>query len=331
MISNKVLLASGDIVDTKLLKNGDVLLGPNGSFATITDVEAPVVDVYKISTKSGPSFYLCKDNTILNKENDEQCYKMADFYDRGDSYLKKYKIKLSRAKFAIFDNEEKLPIDPYVLGIILTNSSSSNGGFRFAAPKGSYMRKVIETDLLPSLGMTVCREVGDSIPHDNSFYVSNLLNHQYPKREVNRLIKVLKGLNLNGVKVVDRFIPDCYKYASVEDRKKLLAGIIDCSGYGDTFGFQITCASVQFAKDIVFIARSLGLTSNYRESVKNGKTYQIVHMSGDMRFLPIHHKDKNIGQDKRSKPFTVECLGKQQFVKISTTDEYLLQDFTIIK
>ncbi len=332
MLSNKVLLASGGITDTKFLSSGDVLLGPNGIFSTVISVETPMVDVFKISTKSGPSFYVCKDNIISNTENNDSRYcEVSNFCDRGDSYLKKYKIKLTRANFAEFENDYALPIDPYIFGIILTSSTSSNGGFRFSAPKDSYMREIIKTNLLPNLGMKICRDMGDTIPNSNSFYVANLLNEKYPKREPNRLIKILKELHLNDVKVVDRYIPDCYKYAGIEERKKLLAAIIDCSAYGDRFGFQITCTSIKFAQDIEFIARSLGLTSNHRESVKNGKTYQIVHMSGDMHFLPLHHKNKNVGQDRRFKPFTIEALGKQQFIKINTSDEYLLQDFTIIK
>ena len=71
-----------------------------------------------------------------------------------------------------------------------------------------------------------------------------------------------KGLLALGLadKVSDtKFIPECYLFASVDDRLELLRGLCDGDGYvGNPGSIEICTASEQMAKDIIFLIRSLG-------------------------------------------------------------------------
>lgn len=67
----------------------------------------------------------------------------------------------------------------------------------------------------------------------------------------------------------DKFIPDAYKYAGVEQRKELLRGLIDTDGEvnkNGTVGYST--ASKRLADDIVWLARSLGCKARIQPTVK---------------------------------------------------------------
>lgn len=66
----------------------------------------------------------------------------------------------------------------------------------------------------------------------------------------------LESLGLRGKSCCGKFIPQCYLINSVEVRKRLLAGL--SSLYGKQNAFAIFVDSLALAKDITWLARSLG-------------------------------------------------------------------------
>ena len=330
MITNKVILSTGEIVDSSQLKLGDLLLGPNGNFSTVSNIEIVEDEIFQIETKMGSPFYVNEKNVLRNKQ-----YPTIEELKIGNlDKAKLDEMKITRSEFVCFDNScnlAPLEIDAYSFGVILMNSSISNGSVRLSLPKGSYMREIIKTSLLPKLDMQITRDLNEKDANNNSVYVGNSVNEMHPRREKNRLIQILDKLELSDVIVRNRFIPDCYKYGTPEDRAKLLAAIIDCSACVNGSGFQITSASKRLASDLVFLARSLGLNSTTRETVKAGKAYQLVNFGGDMKKIPLHNKNNNVGKDIISRPFEYKPIGAHEFVQITATGNYLLQDFTIIR
>lgn len=89
-----------------------------------------------------------------------------------------------------------------------------------------------------------------------------------------------KGIVKNGITC----IPDEYKFNSVENRIALIQGIID--GYGQVYqvGYEILTVREKLAKDIAFIANTLGArcevskdskTPVYIVHIKNGKKFKL--------------------------------------------------------
>lgn len=74
---------------------------------------------------------------------------------------------------------------------------------------------------------------------------------------VTPIISTLKLLNLN-VKSVDRFIPDIYKYSSIEDRYELLRGLMDTDGSCTNNRTSFSTSSFQLMKDVKELVQSLG-------------------------------------------------------------------------
>lgn len=70
----------------------------------------------------------------------------------------------------------------------------------------------------------------------------------------------------------ERFIPDIYKYASVEQRKDLLCGLMDADGnIGKDAHMEFSSTSEKLANDIVWLVRSLGGISLIKDTIKEGK------------------------------------------------------------
>lgn len=167
--------------------------------------------------------------------------------------------------------------------------------------------------------------------NNNSFFVRNSITKKHKGREKNRLIQVLESLNLAGVNMPDRFIPDVYKYSDLKTREQLLVAIIDCSAYANGSGFQFTLSSKRLANDLIFLARSIGLAATCKEAIKSGKKYQTVSLSGDTTKLPLKNKKGSKGRNASSKTFSIEPIGQDDFVQIKTSGNYLTEDFTILR
>ena len=89
-------------------------------------------------------------------------------------------------------------------------------------------------------------------------------NYKYefikPERRWDDNIKEqLEKLNLLGHKAWDKFIPDIYKYSSIENRLNLLRGLMDTDGTVNKNGqSSFTTTSKQLALDLIEIVKSLG-------------------------------------------------------------------------
>ena len=91
---------------------------------------------------------------------------------------------------------------------------------------------------------------------------------------VNPVFNCLRNHDLLGKKAWDKFIPDDYKYSSVQDRIDILRGLCDTDGsikWGGETVFYTT--SLRLAEDVIEIVRSLGgkakLRSRDRRNEKN--------------------------------------------------------------
>lgn len=79
----------------------------------------------------------------------------------------------------------------------------------------------------------------------------------------------------------EKYIPDIYKYNSIEVRMNILSGLLDTDGYicPPYYNVRYSTVSSRLRDDIIFIARSLGFQSYYLTDKRNkyttGECYEI--------------------------------------------------------
>lgn len=126
--------------------------------------------------------------------------------------------------------------------------------------------------------------------------------------------KILKFYNLWQVKSEDKFIPNEYKYNSVDNRYKLLQGIIDTDGFCAGSSYDLVLKSKRLILDVKEICESLGLTAVYSEkkavctNAKNGVkdcgTVYRLRIKTSKNFPKLHRSLKREKQWKPSKVYS---------------------------
>lgn len=157
----------------------------------------------------------------------------------------------------------------------------------------------------------------------------------------NKLTQALKEVGVWGCRAGTKFIPDVFKYADFDDRRALLAGLLDTDGSLSTGCYDYISKSPRLAEDVVFVARSLGLAAYQTVCVKRNQTgfkgrYYRVSISGDVRIVPCQMPSKRAKARRQRKDvlrtgFTVTPLPGAAFYGFTLTGDgrYLLDDFTV--
>lgn len=145
--------------------------------------------------------------------------------------------------------EACLPIDPYVFGLYLGNGCA--GSCEVVLRDGAAQWEAI------------CKSKGD------------VRVHSYPdgrncqKLFLERLHGDLRLLGFDKLRSYEKYIPEVYKYSSIEQRSELLRGLLDTDGTagknGDT---TYATTSEKLANDVVWLVRSLGGKSQIQPTVK---------------------------------------------------------------
>jgi hypothetical protein len=93
----------------------------------------------------------------------------------------------------------------------------------------------------------------------------------------NKIKEILYNLGLKNMHSYDKFIPDCYKFSSIEDRTNLLRGLMDTDGTIKKNGEASFCTtSKRLAGDITDIVRSLGGRAIIRQRDRRNKSPSVI-------------------------------------------------------
>ena len=91
---------------------------------------------------------------------------------------------------------------------------------------------------------------------------------------------------------MNKHIPHRFKTGSADERRKVLAGVLDTDGSLAKGGFELTLKSERLLDDVIFVARSLGFSANKAETKKtcynNGSvgTYWRCNINGPVETIP---------------------------------------------
>lgn len=197
--------------------------------------------------------------------------------ERGHEAGYRYRIPLCSP---IQWEERDLPIDPYVLGCLL-----GDGCTLYSTIEISSADKDIVDRMSERLGD--CYEIRKQ--KGNKYGWSICLTEKGKKLPVEqRLSHLLQDMHLK-CHAGQKFIPDAYKYASVEQRVEMVKGLMDTDGSVSRGRFRFSSTSKKLRDDLAEVIRSLGYVVTL--GVDDHKQYT---MSDDGKAYTMHITTKAV-------------------------------------
>ena len=170
---------------------------------------------------------------------------------RKHKHVNLYRIPMSAPCHFVDKYREARTIHPYVLGFLLGDGciSKKAHSIYISVPK----QDLEVVDYFNKLGYNTV--IDDKTDPECMHYAIRGCG----------IRKKLETLGLLGCLSADKFIPDAYKYAPIEERKELLRGLFDSDGSCEERTGQASyhSTSIRLIKDIQEVIWSLGGIANY--------------------------------------------------------------------
>ena len=265
----------------KDIKPGDEVCTPFGGVTTVESIHPQgVLPVYKVKFRGKESVECCGDHlweVVHSRWQDKHLKTTKEiskdlFRPEGQKRRPKWVVKLPEP---VFRHEKPVPIDPWLLGVLI-----GNGCLRHAVCLSTAEQEIVDSisAILPD-DYAINRMPGTEIDYRISRLSKNGQGNVFKAH--------LDNLGLMGHLSKDKFVPEIYKYNSIEVRLALVQGLLDTDGSADKSGRSIeySTASEVLADDFCDMVNSLGfLTTKCKRFTKcEGKWFPSwrVHVKGD--------------------------------------------------
>lgn len=260
------------------LNIGDIISDPvsGGMQRVIAIYEHPQKDLYEVTFDDGTTCECCDDHLWKVRQTGythkrrnmygggiEDDYRVWTFrmirewldkQDRGhyqetkkgSTYKKHLVIPLCKpVKFTRSIPSQKKPnIDPYVIGALIGDGCLTERSIYFESADEFIVEQF--------------RNAGLDMSHARNKDYSKSTTYRIPNDQI---IPILSDLKILGTKSENKFIPDVYKWGTIEERWAILQGLMDTDGSVTRSAGEFTSISKQLAEDVQFVARSLGASA----------------------------------------------------------------------
>lgn len=213
-----------------------------------------------------------------------------------------YRYRLPVLGGVEFGDASTLPVDPYILGVLLGDGCLSKNSpeitsadpeiidmVRARLPDGYLINKMSHCDIQ----YRIVREYGRKGKHGGA--LKDGLTH----------------LKLLGCRSWEKFIPDVYLLSSKDARTDLLRGLMDTDGSASNGACTFHSCSKALADGVAFLARSLGgmVTQTVKPDHRGYKDIHYVYISMPESFSPFYLKRKTDKIQKRKHDFRKTIIG----------------------
>ncbi len=322
-----VLMYNGDVKCVQDIVEGDILMGPDSKPRIVKHTTTGYGQLYKVTPKKGTPYVVNGDHVLAlyyGRTRISLNISVKDYLNLSKTYKKNCWGYRSAVEF----NTKPTLINPYIFGIWLGDGTSRcsditnvdkeiiSEWYNEATNRGL----TIKTEQWKGMGCSHYRISCETKNGNNSF------------------IKDLRTLGVFG----NKHIPKIYLCNDRKTRLSLLAGYLDADGslIGNCYDF--ICKSYRLAKDIEFLARSLGFSCYVKSTTKSSQTgkhavYYRGIISGNVNEIPLRIERKKSCVRKCKKnvlrtSITVEPVSYGDYYGFSVDKDhlFLLGDFTVV-
>jgi replicative DNA helicase len=305
------------------LKVGDEVFGSDGRPIKVTALhERGVIPTYRVSFGDGTSV-LCDGDHIWSVHKYSWNRNRFDFrnlstkqliddglysYKSNGTMFYKYNIQMSKP---VHYAEQNLPIEPYTIGTLLSNGYLGGCGTEFRTPDVDVAERVAAEG----------SDLRDRVTSPEACDNYGVAGVRHLTRELG--IDVLSG---------DKFIPQMYLQASLEQRVNLLQGLFDGDGSNAYYpGMQVLyhTTSNKLALDVQILVHSLGGTATIAPHDRvgnNGKPYQDITMCC---MIPEVINSFSTIRKNVEKKYTNKHLPRRAITKIEYVGEKAIRCITV--
>ena len=310
------------------LKVGDSVIGKDGKATKVTGVYPQgVKQIFNIRFSDGADvncstehLWAVQSPAQKNKGYDYKVVEAHELYDdlrfkqsgssKGEQGNRKWFIPMAAP--VEFSSTHVLELHPYTLGVLLGDGSVSGDNCGVCCHKDDVA--VIER------AATFLPEGVRSVPYKADSVSGDVLTFGFSGSS-GKLKKILRNL---GVATTAHFkhIPEHYKFASIEDRKELLAGLLDTDGWCESGGAVGFCSvSSVLAHEVKDLIHTLGGTAKLKRKVT--EECESWHIYARLPFVPfkLERKYNKCAREMKLKPYrsieAMELIGDSECVCIS--------------
>ena len=319
------VLTPNGFVQMGNLKIGDEICGTEGTTQKVIGIfPKGEKEIYRVKFSDGRTVECCKDHLwnvtkISGAKKTIPLYKIKDnFYKDNKDGSKTHRYYTPSTYVEFYSHKEKMPLDSYLVGLLLGDGSLRNTG-SIELSLGKNKEHILDKIKLPDGIFTHITYV------ESKNYFRVKLNG---KTSDGRTMKnILDSMGILDVLSHTKHIPHAYLYSSIEEREKLLQGLLDTDGYINSRGlFEFSTVSHELAQNFTDLIRSLGKQTTIslytREKDKNSYSNN-----------PIFRMYERKGYKYGLKIIDIEATGKftkMQCIKVSNSNNlYITDDFVV--
>ncbi len=177
-----------------------------------------------------------------------------------------------------FGVDDDLPIDPWLLGVLLGDGSTHGTSVSFSTASQETVDEIRRV-------VSESYDVVFSQGYDYRIVQKGPKTRGRGYRSPNPLKLALETLGIWGARAQEKFIPKPYLNASLESRKRLLKGLIDTDGWIEKWGsIRFSSCSERLAQDVIALVRSIGGSASSFEK-KTSYTYDGERREGRLSYV----------------------------------------------
>lgn len=340
-LGTSIMRDDGSCAPVENIQVGDRLMGADGtSIRNVLELKRGRENMYRFTYMDGSSHTFNESHILCLVATNSKGRRVAgekitvtvrDWLTWGEDKKRCHAIYRSRVEN--FNRTRKsLLIDPYVLGLWLGDGNSDSSAF--TTMDGEILNAFSE------YAKTIKCKITKKCPAGKAFTYNlrNIADGGFK----NPMIQALKAYGL----IKNKHIPDDYLFASHADRLEILAGLLDTDGHQDkgSSGFEITQKNERLAKQICWLARSVGCHATVKEVTKtcsnNGVKgqYWRCTIGRNIDQIPVRLPHKKIPSGHRQRGNlhfgirSVEPIGEGDYYGfvLDGDSKFLGGDFTVL-